>query len=47
MNNRGLDVGLVDGLGGVVVLDALGLTLNNGLDLFDNVLKWNGRSTLR
>lgn len=39
MNNRGLDVALVDLLGGVVVLDALSLSVNDWLDLLDDVLK--------
>lgn len=39
MNNRSLDVTLVDLLGGVVVLDALGLSVDDWLDLLDDVLR--------
>jgi hypothetical protein len=38
VNNRGLNVALVDLLGGVVVLDALSLSVNDWLDLLDDVL---------
>lgn len=38
MNSRGLNVSLVDGLGSMVVLYALSLSLDDWLDLFNNVL---------
>jgi hypothetical protein len=38
VNNWGLDVALVDLLSGVVVLDALSLSVNDWLDLLDDVL---------
>lgn len=38
VNNRSLDVALVDLLCGVVVLDTLSLSVNDWLDLLDNVL---------